>query len=62
MYYLGGMIMVMANYRGHIGGALVVCGGYVTAVAFLPMQWVDQTVTVLADWQMVAAQAEDPDP
>lgn len=47
--------MVMANYRGHIGGALVVCGGYVTVATFLPMHWTAQTVTVLADWQMVAA-------
>ena len=45
----------MANYRGHIGGAVVVCAGYVAAAAFLPVEWAAKTGYILADWQMVAA-------
>jgi hypothetical protein len=45
----------MANYRGHIGGALVVCVGYVAAVLLIPTQWSDKTGGILSNWQFVAA-------
>ncbi len=44
----------MANYRGHLGGAVVVCAGYVTAATFLPIDWAVKTGYMLADWQLVA--------
>ena len=43
----------MANYRGHIGGALVVCTGYVAGATLLPVEWAAKTGYILADWQMV---------
>lgn len=45
----------MANYRGHLGGAVVVCGGYVLAVTLLPVEWANKTGYILANWQFVAA-------
>lgn len=45
----------MANYRGHLGGAVAVCSGYVLAVTFLPVEWATKTGYVLANWQFVAA-------
>jgi membrane-bound metal-dependent hydrolase YbcI (DUF457 family) len=45
----------MANYRGHIGGALAVCVVYVGAATLLPVAWAEKTGYILADWQMVAA-------
>lgn len=44
----------MANYRGHIGGALVVCTGYVAVATFLPVHWAEKTGYILANWQFVA--------
>lgn len=45
----------MANYKGHIAGALGVCTVYTTAVTFLPIEWYEKTGGVLSDWQMVSA-------
>lgn len=45
----------MANYRGHIGGAVVVCSGYVAAATLLPLEWSTKTGYILSSWQMVAA-------
>jgi membrane-bound metal-dependent hydrolase YbcI (DUF457 family) len=45
----------MANYRGHLGGAVAVCTGYVFAVTVLPVEWAVKTGYLLADWQMLAA-------
>ncbi len=45
----------MANYKGHIGGAVVVCTVYVAAATIMPVEWAAKTGYILADWQMVAA-------
>lgn len=45
----------MANYRGHIGGAVAVCSAYVVGVTLLPVEWAVKTGYVLANWQFVAA-------
>lgn len=45
----------MANYRGHLGGAVVVCSGYVLAVTLAPVEWATKTGYLLANWQLVAA-------
>jgi hypothetical protein len=45
----------MANYRGHLGGAVVVCAGYVFAVTLMPIAWAAKTGYILSNWQLVAA-------
>ena len=45
----------MANYRGHLGGAVAVCVVYVSAVSLIPVEWAIKTGYVLANWQFVAA-------
>ncbi len=45
----------MANYRGHLGGAVVVCTTYVVGVTLLPVQWIEKTGGLLSNWQFVAA-------
>ncbi len=45
----------MANYKGHIGGAVAVCTAYVVGVTLLPVEWVAKTGGILSNWQMVAA-------
>lgn len=45
----------MANYRGHIGGALAISVVYVGAVTLIPLEWATKTGYVLADWQFVTA-------
>lgn len=45
----------MANYKGHIGGAVAVCSGYVLVVALAPIEWATKTSYILANWQLVAA-------
>lgn len=45
----------MANYRGHIGGAVVVCAAYVVAATLIPIEWSAKTGFILSNWQMVAA-------
>lgn len=45
----------MANYKGHIGGAVLVCTAYVVGVTLLPVEWVAKTGGILSNWQMVAA-------
>lgn len=45
----------MANYRGHIGGAVAVCSAYVVGVGLAPISWFEKTGGILASWQMVAA-------
>lgn len=44
----------MANYRGHLGGALAVCSTYVVGATLLPISWTEKTGYILADWQLVA--------
>lgn len=45
----------MANYKGHLGGAIVVCSAYVATATFMPVEWATKTGYILADWQMVTA-------
>lgn len=45
----------MANYRGHIGGAVAVCAAYVVGVGLLPVEWSIKTGDILSSWQMLAA-------
>lgn len=45
----------MANYRGHIGGAVAVCSVYVVAATLAPIEWATKTGYILSNWQMVAA-------
>lgn len=45
----------MANYKGHLVGAVASCVGYVTAVTFMPGEWANATSGMLASWQMVVA-------
>lgn len=44
----------MANYRGHIGGAVGVCAVYVVAATLIPVEWSVKTGFILSSWQMVA--------
>lgn len=45
----------MANYKGHIGGAVAICTAYIVGVTFLPIEWATKTGAILSNWQMIAA-------
>lgn len=45
----------MANYKGHIGGAVGVCAVLVIIVMFLPVAWVAKTGSVFSSWQLLSA-------
>ena len=45
----------MANYKGHIAGALVVTAAYAAALTFVPVQRFVETAGVLRSWQAVFA-------
>lgn len=44
----------MANYKGHIAGAVGVNALYVVGISFLPGELLEKTGGILSDWQMVA--------
>lgn len=44
----------MANYKGHIVGAVAVTGLYVVGLSFLPGELLEKTGGLLSDWQLVA--------
>lgn len=44
----------MANYKGHISGAVVACAIFIIGVMFLPFAWMASIEGVLSDWQMVS--------
>lgn len=44
----------MANYKGHLAGAVAVGAAYVVGLSFLPGELLEQTGGILSDWQMVA--------
>jgi membrane-bound metal-dependent hydrolase YbcI (DUF457 family) len=44
----------MANYKGHIAGAVAVNAAYVVGMSFLPGDLLEKTGGILSDWQMVA--------
>lgn len=44
----------MANYKGHIAGAVGVGAVYVVGLSFLPGEVLEETGGILSDWQMVA--------
>lgn len=45
----------MANYKGHISGALAICVVYTVGVSLLPLEWYEKTGGILSNWQMVTA-------
>ena len=45
----------MANWKGHIAGGVAVTGGYVAAVALLPVGRFAEAAGLLQDWQTLAA-------
>lgn len=44
----------MANYKGHLAGAVGVTAVYVVGMSFLPGDLLAETGGILSDWQMVA--------
>lgn len=44
----------MANYKGHIVGAVAVNAAYVVGLSFLPGGLLEKTGGILSDWQLVA--------
>ncbi len=44
----------MANYKGHLAGAVVITGVYVVGLSFLPGELLEKTGGILGDWQLVA--------
>lgn len=44
----------MANYKGHLAGAVAVNAAYVVSLSFLPGELLEKTGGILNDWQMVA--------
>lgn len=44
----------MANYKGHLAGAVAVTTVYVIGMSFLPGELLVRTGGILSDWQMVA--------
>ena len=48
------MNWIMANYKGHIGGAVIICFIYIIASLLIPYQWQDQTAIALNNGQIVA--------
>jgi len=45
----------MANWKGHVAGAVVVGGAYAGAVSFAPVERFAEMAGVLHDWQAMAA-------
>lgn len=44
----------MANYKGHLAGAVAVTTPYIVGLSFLPGELLGKTGGILSDWQMVA--------
>jgi len=44
----------MANYKGHLVGAVAVTTVYVVGLSFLPGELLEETGGILSDWQLVA--------
>lgn len=44
----------MANYKGHIAGAVAVTTVYVLGLNYLPGELLEKTGGILSDWQLVA--------
>lgn len=44
----------MANYKGHIGGAILCSVAYVAALTFVPLQQFTEAAGLLYDWQAIA--------
>lgn len=45
----------MANWKGHVGGAVVLGGAYAAALSFAPVERFAEAANVLHDWQAMAA-------
>jgi membrane-bound metal-dependent hydrolase YbcI (DUF457 family) len=45
----------MANYRGHLGGAVATCFAYIAVISVLPGHWAAYTGGILDSWQLVAS-------
>lgn len=45
----------MANFKGHLGGAVLCCFAYVGVVSMLPGNITEKTGGILSSWQMLAA-------
>ncbi len=45
----------MANYKGHIGGGIVLSAAYAGAISFLPIEKFAEAAGVLGNWQAVSA-------
>ncbi len=45
----------MANYKGHLGGAVIGCFAYVAVISVLPGDIATKTGGMLSSWQMLAA-------
>jgi membrane-bound metal-dependent hydrolase YbcI (DUF457 family) len=45
----------MANWKGHVGGAVVLGGAYAAALSFVPVERFAEAAGVLHDWQAMAA-------
>jgi membrane-bound metal-dependent hydrolase YbcI (DUF457 family) len=45
----------MANWKGHVGGAILLGGAYTAALSYVPVERFAETSGVLHDWQAVAA-------
>jgi membrane-bound metal-dependent hydrolase YbcI (DUF457 family) len=45
----------MANYKGHLVGAVTVCAVYVGGLTILPGNWAAKSNVILSNWQAVAA-------
>ncbi len=43
----------MANYKGHVVGAISLCTVYALGATLLPVEWATKTGYVLSNWQMV---------
>src|SRR5436190_546279 len=47
--------MLMANYKGHIGGGIIAGVAYTGAIAYVPIERLAETAGLLHDWQAIAA-------
>lgn len=45
----------MANWKGHVGGGIVLGGAFAAALSFLPVERYAEAAGVLHDWQAMAA-------
>lgn len=45
----------MANWKGHIGGGIVLGAAYAAAVSYAPVERLAETAGLLHDWQVLAA-------